>query len=104
MGVAPAYGDEKLLTADTLRRYQDMMRAPGVRAALMERMRQSRNSDPVPRLQTLKMPVLLVWGEKDAFIPISHAQDYLESHSPRHAGRHPVRRAMWCMRKRPCRR
>ena len=79
LGVAPAYGDEKLLTADTMRRYQDMMRAPGVRAALMERMRQSRNSDPVPRLQTLKMPVLLVWGEKDAFIPISNAQDYLQA-------------------------
>jgi len=25
------------------------------------------------------MPVLLVWGEKDAFIPISHAQDYLKA-------------------------
>ena len=79
LGVAPAYGDEKLLTADTMRRYQDMMRAPGVRAALIERMRQSRNSDPEPRLQTLKMPVLLVWGDKDAFIPISNAQDYLKA-------------------------
>jgi pimeloyl-ACP methyl ester carboxylesterase len=79
MGVAPAYGDDTLLQPETLRRYQDMMRAPGVRVALMERMRQSRNSDPVPRLQTLKMPVLLVWGEKDAFIPISHAQDYLKA-------------------------
>ena len=79
MGVAPAYGDEKLLTADAMRRYQDMMRAPGVRTALIERMRQTRNSDPVPRLQSLKMPVLLVWGEKDAFIPISNAQDYLQA-------------------------
>ena len=79
LGVAPAYGDEKLLTADTMRRYQDMMRAPGVRTALIERMRQSRNSDPVPRLQSLKMPVLLVWGDKDAFIPISNAQDYLNA-------------------------
>ena len=79
MGVAPAYGDDKLLTADTMRRYQDMMRAPGVRAALIERMRQTRNSDPVPRLQSLKMPVLLVWGDKDAFIPITNAQDYLKA-------------------------
>ena len=79
MGVAPAYGDEKLLTAGTMRRYQDMMRAPGVRTALIERMRQTRNSDPGPRLQSLKMPVLLVWGEKDAFIPISNAQDYLQA-------------------------
>jgi pimeloyl-ACP methyl ester carboxylesterase len=79
MAVAPAYADASKLSADTLRRYQDMMRAPGVRTALIERMRQSRNSDPVPRLQSLKMPVLLVWGEKDAFIPISHAQDYLKA-------------------------
>ena len=79
MGVAPAYGDESLLTPQIMRRYQDMMRAPGVRAAVMERMRQSRNIDPVPLLQTLKMPVLLVWGEKDAFIPISNAQDYLKA-------------------------
>jgi pimeloyl-ACP methyl ester carboxylesterase len=79
MGVAPAYGDDKLLKPETLRRYQDMMRAPGVRTALIERMRQSRNSDPVPRLQSLKMPVLLVWGDKDAFIPISNAQDYLKA-------------------------
>lgn len=79
MGVAPAYGDERLLTTPVMRRYQDMMRAPGVRAAVIERMRQSRNIDPVPLLQTLKMPVLLVWGEKDAFIPISNAQDYLKA-------------------------
>lgn len=79
MGVAPAYGDDKLLTPETLRRYQDMLRAPGVRSAVIERMRQSRNIDPVPLLQSLKMPVLLVWGEKDAFIPTSNAQDYLKA-------------------------
>ena len=79
LGVAPAYGDEKRLTPETLRRYQDMMRAPGVRKALIERMRQSRNADPVPRLQSLNMPTLLLWGEQDAFIPISHAQDYLQA-------------------------
>jgi pimeloyl-ACP methyl ester carboxylesterase len=79
MGVAPAYGDESLLTSQVMRRYQDMLRAPGVRSAVIERMRQSRNIDPVPLLQSLKMPVLLVWGEKDAFIPISNAQDYLKA-------------------------
>ncbi len=79
MAVAPAYADASKPSSATLQRYQDMMRAPGVRAALIERMRQSRNSDPVPRLQSLGMPVLLVWGEKDAFIPISNAQDYLKA-------------------------
>jgi pimeloyl-ACP methyl ester carboxylesterase len=79
MGVAPAYSDESQLTPLVMRRYHDMMRAPGVRAAAMERMRQSRNTNPLPLLQSLKMPVLLVWGEKDAFIPISNAQDYLKA-------------------------
>lgn len=79
MGVAPAYGDDSLLTPQVMRRYQDMLRAPGVRSAVIERMRQSRNINPVPLLQSLKMPVLLVWGEKDAFIPISNAQDYLKA-------------------------
>lgn len=79
MGVAPAYGDDSQLTPQVMRRYHDMMRAPGVRSAVIERMRQSRNIDPVPMLQSLKMPVLLVWGEKDAFIPISNAQDYLKA-------------------------
>ena len=79
MGVAPAYGDESLLTPQVMRRYHDMMRAPGIRSAAMERMRQSRNTNPLPLLQSLKMPVLLVWGEKDAFIPISNAQDYLKA-------------------------
>jgi pimeloyl-ACP methyl ester carboxylesterase len=79
MGVAPAYGDESLLTPQVMRRYHDMIRAPGIRSAVIERMRQSRNIDPVPLLQSLKMPVLLVWGEKDAFIPINNAQDYLKA-------------------------
>ena len=30
-------------------------------------------------MRMMMMPVLLVWGEKDAFIPISNAQDYLKA-------------------------
>ena len=42
-------------------------------------MRQTRNSDPLARLQSIQVPVLLLWGEKDAFIPVSNAQDYLKA-------------------------
>jgi pimeloyl-ACP methyl ester carboxylesterase len=40
-------------------------------------MRQTVLDDPVPRLRTLDVPVLLLWGERDALIPVSNAQDYL---------------------------
>jgi pimeloyl-ACP methyl ester carboxylesterase len=32
--------------------------------------------NPVPLLQSIRAPVLLVWGEKDAMIPVSNAADY----------------------------
>ena len=78
-GVAPAFADNSQLTPQMMQRYHDMMLAPGVRTALLERMRQTRNSDPVSRLQSIKVPTLLLWGEKDAFIPLSNAQDYLKA-------------------------
>ena len=78
-GVAPAFADDSQLTPQMMQRYHDMMLAPGVRTALLERMRQTRNSNPVVRLQSIKVPTLLLWGEKDAFIPLSNAQDYLKA-------------------------
>ena len=78
-GVAPAFADDSQLTPQMMQRYHDMMLAPGVRTALLERMRQTRNSDPVARLKSITVPTLLIWGEKDAFIPVSNAQDYLNA-------------------------
>jgi len=78
-GVAPAFADDSHLTPSMMQRYHDMMLAPGVRTALLERMRQTRNSDPLARLQSIQVPVLLLWGAKDAFIPVSNAQDYLKA-------------------------
>lgn len=78
-GVAPAFADQRKLTPQLMQRYHDMVLAPGVRGATLERMRQTRNSDPVARLQSIQVPTLLLWGEKDAFIPVSNAQDYLKA-------------------------
>jgi pimeloyl-ACP methyl ester carboxylesterase len=79
LGLAPAYADATRLTPAQLTRYQDMLRAPGVRAAVIERMRQSRHSDPVPRLRAITAPTLLLWGDKDAMIPPANAADYLSA-------------------------
>jgi pimeloyl-ACP methyl ester carboxylesterase len=68
----PGRLDPKRVTMDW-----QLLRAPGARAALIARMRQTELHDPRPALATIRAPVLLLWGDKDALIPISNAQDYL---------------------------
>ncbi len=79
MSLAPAYADPKVLTDDLTTRYYDLMRAPGVREAMIARMRQSVRFDPVARLQTIQAPTLLLWGEEDRMIPFTNAADYLKA-------------------------
>jgi pimeloyl-ACP methyl ester carboxylesterase len=75
--IASAYGNPSALTEQTLDRYYDLIRAPGVRQAMIERMEQTVLQDPEPVLRKISAPTLLVWGEKDALIPFSNAADYL---------------------------
>jgi pimeloyl-ACP methyl ester carboxylesterase len=75
--IAPAYGDPSRLSDDVMKRYRDMILAPGVRQALLERVTQVRLQPPEPMLRRIQAPTLLVWGEKDALIPYRNAGDYL---------------------------
>jgi pimeloyl-ACP methyl ester carboxylesterase len=77
LNLEPAYGDPARITDSTMTRYHDLMRAPGVRQALLDRMRQTVLTDPVPRLRAIAVPTLLVWGAKDGMIPPANATDYL---------------------------
>lgn len=75
--IAPSYAEPQRLTDAVVARYRDMLLAPGVRAAVLDRMAQSVLPDPVPILRTLRTPTLLLWGEQDAMIPSRNAADYL---------------------------
>ena len=77
MNLTPAYGDKSRLTDDVIARYRDLMLAPGVRTALLDRTAQVLLQHPEPMLRRIEAPTLLVWGEKDRLIPISNARDYL---------------------------
>lgn len=79
MNLAPAYGDPGRMTDAYLDRYHDLIRAPGVRDAMIARMEQAIREDPVPLLRLVRAPTLLLWGEKDALIPIANAEDYLRA-------------------------
>lgn len=76
MNLAPAYGDPAALTDDLLTRYRDMMLAPGVRRAMIARLEQVELQPPEPLLKRIEAPTLLVWGVKDAMIPVANARDY----------------------------
>lgn len=75
--VVIAYSDPAALADVVLDRYHDLMLAPGSRDALLARMKQTVLVPPKPLLRQISAPVLLLWGEKDAMIPMANAQDYL---------------------------
>ena len=77
MNLVAAYADPTVLTEPVLDRYQDLLRAPGARQALLDRLRQTVLTDPRPRLARIRVPTLLVWGRQDAMIPFANAADYL---------------------------
>lgn len=79
MSLAPAYGEPSRLSEPVLDRYYDLLRAPGVREAMLARMHQSLLVDPRPLLACIQAPTLLLWGAKDRMIPITNAADYLHA-------------------------
>jgi pimeloyl-ACP methyl ester carboxylesterase len=72
-----AYGDPAQLTEAVVQRTRDMLLAPGVRQAIVDRTGQHVLRNPVPLLRGIAVSVLLVWGGRDAMVPFTNAQDYL---------------------------
>ena len=72
----PALFDANALTEDVLTRYYEMLRAPGVRKAIVERSYQTVDTDPVERLKKITAPTLLLWGAEDRMIPKENAVRY----------------------------
>ena len=74
--LAGAYGDPSLMTDEIITRYYELLRRDGNRSAFISRadgMRIDRAElTPLPEalaLNELPMPALILWGEKDTWIP-----------------------------------
>lgn len=79
MNLAPAYGDPGKLTDELVTRYHDLLLGPGARDAMIARMEQTMLVEPEPILRSIKARTLLIWGEKDAMIPVANADDYVKA-------------------------
>jgi pimeloyl-ACP methyl ester carboxylesterase len=77
--LATAYGDPARLSDAVIDRYYDLLLAPGNRAAMIGRLQQTILEEPIPLLQHIKAPTLLLWGRKDQLIPFSNSADYLRA-------------------------
>ena len=71
------YGDPARMSEAVVARTRDMLLAPGVRPAIIDRMGDNVLTPPEPRLRSIAAPTLLLWGELDRAIPVGHAADYL---------------------------
>ncbi|WP_233251872.1 alpha/beta fold hydrolase [Limnohabitans sp. Jir72] len=79
MSLKSAYAQPDHLSDALTTRYHDLLRAPGARQAMLERLKQTVLQEPEPMLRQIKAPTLLLWGEADAMIPVINARDYLQA-------------------------
>ncbi len=67
------YGDESKVTDELIQRHLDLSLRPGNRKALGDRLKTSYWSHPED-IAKVDVPTLIMWGEKDAWVPLEHAE------------------------------
>ena len=70
------YANPDRLSEEFVTRYWEMLLFPGNRAATIERSKTPREPEQWQKIGNLQMPVLLLWGEQDKVIPVSHGMAF----------------------------
>lgn len=71
------YGDDSKITPELIDRYYDMMLREGNRDAFIARARHE-FVDNTTKIATIDIPTLLMWGDGDTWIPLTHAEKFRE--------------------------
>ncbi|MEM5518877.1 alpha/beta hydrolase [Henriciella sp. AS95] len=80
-GLKDSFTDRTLVTPEMVDRYSAFSRAPGHRAALLQLSADAPASQTATReqLAAISVPTLILWGEDDKVIPVSHARRFDEA-------------------------
>lgn len=70
------YGDPRKLTEDAVTRYWELNRFPGNRQAAVDRANTDREASRWNDVGKIDVPTLILWGERDAVTPPSHADAF----------------------------
>jgi len=71
MNMKQVYGDPSKVTDQAIQRYYDLMLREGNRQATLDRLRMPRSMNI--DFDQLTMPTLILWGQKDSWIPVTQA-------------------------------
>jgi pimeloyl-ACP methyl ester carboxylesterase len=74
--VLEVYGDPGRVDEALVDRYHDLTRAEGNRQALVDRLSGARDPDLDERLADVRAPTLILWGERDRWVPPSFARRF----------------------------
>ncbi|MFM8912373.1 MAG: alpha/beta fold hydrolase [Flammeovirgaceae bacterium] len=69
------YGNPTKVKKENVDRFFDLMMREGNRTATLQRLRQ-RGKDLQDSIAMIQSPTLILWGEKDAWIPVANAQRF----------------------------
>jgi pimeloyl-ACP methyl ester carboxylesterase len=68
----------EVMTEAMIDRYWEMVRYPGNRASMAAAMAQTRESKLWGKIDSINVPTLILWGEQDQVIPVSHGAAFAE--------------------------
>jgi pimeloyl-ACP methyl ester carboxylesterase len=71
------YGDASRVTDETIERYHQLMLREGNRTAVVSVLASLGHLDNTG-IKQINIPTLILWGEKDAWIPLEHAQNFAD--------------------------
>ncbi|MEQ9316182.1 MAG: alpha/beta fold hydrolase [Henriciella sp.] len=77
-GLKDSFSDQSFVTPEMIERYSALSRAPGHRDALLT-LSANRDKDGAAsreKLAAVSAPTLILWGDEDNLIPVSHARKF----------------------------
>lgn len=70
------YANPDLITENLVDRYWEMLRFPGNRDAAVDRAAVDRQPEKWSEIGNIQIPTLLLWGEQDSVVPVSHGKAF----------------------------